>query len=59
MAAGFPGRHDMGMSSPERAATFFISYIDDDLAWAEWVAATVEECGASAALRAWDSTPGT
>ncbi len=45
---------DSGMSSPD----VFISYNRADLAWAEWIAWTLEEAGYSVVVQAWDFRPG-
>lgn len=47
------------MSSGEQSRRdFFVSYTSSDLAWAEWIAWTLEEAGYSVFLQAWDFTPG-
>jgi hypothetical protein len=38
---------------------FFISYTKADLAWAKWIAWTLEEAGYSTVIQAWDFCPGT
>jgi hypothetical protein len=37
---------------------FFISYTGTDVAWAEWVAQTLEDAGYTTVLQAWDFRPG-
>jgi tetratricopeptide (TPR) repeat protein len=37
---------------------FFISYTGADVAWAEWVAQTLEDAGYRTVLQAWDFRPG-
>jgi len=37
---------------------FFISYTNDDIFWAEWIAWVLEEAGYSAVIQAWDFQPG-
>jgi TIR domain len=37
---------------------FFVSYTSADVAWAEWVAQTLEEAGYRTVLQAWDFRPG-
>lgn len=37
---------------------FFVSYQQDDAAWAEWLAATLNDAGYSVVLQAWDFRPG-
>jgi tetratricopeptide (TPR) repeat protein len=37
---------------------FFISYTGADVAWAEWVAQTLEDAGYQTVLQAWDFRPG-
>ena len=37
---------------------FFISYTAVDRAWAEWIAAALEDAGFATALQAWDFRPG-
>jgi tetratricopeptide (TPR) repeat protein len=37
---------------------FFISYTGADVAWAEWVAQTLEDAGYTTVLQAWDFRPG-
>lgn len=36
----------------------FVSYTQSDLAWATWIAATLEEAGLSTRIQTWDSVPG-
>jgi hypothetical protein len=40
------------------AEDFFISYTGADVAWAEWVAQTLEDAGYKTVLQAWDFRPG-
>ena len=40
------------------AKDFFISYTGADVAWAEWVAQTLEDAGYKTILQAWDFRPG-
>jgi hypothetical protein len=40
------------------APHFFISYTGADVAWAEWVAQTLEDAGYQTVLQAWDFRPG-
>jgi TIR domain len=37
---------------------FFISYTQDDRAWAEWIAWVLEEDGHRVLIQAWDFVPG-
>jgi tetratricopeptide (TPR) repeat protein len=37
---------------------FFISYTGADIAWAEWIAQTLEDAGYHTVLQAWDFRPG-
>jgi hypothetical protein len=37
---------------------FFISYTGADIAWAEWIAQTLEDAGYTTVLQAWDFRPG-
>jgi len=37
---------------------FFISYTGADIAWAEWIAQTLEDAGHTTVLQAWDFRPG-
>lgn len=37
----------------------FVSYNQNDRAWAEWIAWTIEDLGHSARIQAWDFVPGT
>ena len=39
-------------------SNFFVSYTAADQAWAEWIAAELEEAGHTTALQAWDFRPG-
>jgi tetratricopeptide (TPR) repeat protein len=41
-----------------KAKDFFISYTGADIAWAEWVAQTLEDAGYTTLLQAWDFRPG-
>lgn len=41
-----------------KAEEFFISYTGADVAWAEWVAQTLEKAGYTTVLQAWDFRPG-
>src|SRR5689334_1144938 len=50
--AGTPG----GTAEPRK--DFFISYTQADAAWAEWIAAELEQAGYSTVLQAWDFRPG-
>lgn len=38
--------------------TYFISYNQNDMAWAEWVAWVVEDLGFQVIIQVWDFTPG-
>jgi hypothetical protein len=38
---------------------FFVSYTEEDLEWAEWVAWQLEDAGYSVLFQAWDMVPGT
>jgi tetratricopeptide (TPR) repeat protein len=40
------------------AADFFVSYTSADLAWAEWIAQTLEDAGYRTIVQAWDFRPG-
>jgi tetratricopeptide (TPR) repeat protein len=40
------------------AKDFFISYTSADVAWAEWIAQTLEGAGHTTVLQAWDFRPG-
>jgi tetratricopeptide (TPR) repeat protein len=42
-----------------RALDVFVSCAEDGLAWAEWIAATLEDAGHRVRLGAWDVVPGT
>ena len=37
---------------------FFISYTGADVAWAEWIAQTLEDAGYQTVVQAWDFRPG-
>ena len=37
---------------------FFISYTSQDVAWAEWIAAQLEQADYRCVLQAWDFQPG-
>ena len=39
-------------------AEFFLSYTSSDQSWAEWIAWTLEDCGLTVKLQAWDFVPG-
>jgi Tfp pilus assembly protein PilF len=41
-----------------KAKDFFISYTGADIAWAEWIAQTLEDAGYTTVLQAWDFRPG-
>jgi TIR domain len=40
------------------AADFFVSYTSADIAWAEWIAQTLEDAGYLTIIQAWDFRPG-
>jgi tetratricopeptide (TPR) repeat protein len=40
------------------APRYFVSYTSADVAWAEWVAQTLEDAGYQTVLQAWDFRPG-
>ncbi|MCK9876643.1 toll/interleukin-1 receptor domain-containing protein [Frankia sp. Ag45/Mut15] len=44
--------------SDARAVDFFVSYVDADRAWAEWIAWHLEDVGYQTRIRAWDLVPG-
>ena len=50
----------MTSATPEAASgwDFFISYTQDDQAWAEWIAWILEESGYRVLIQAWDMVPG-
>jgi len=41
-----------------RSADFFVSYTSADIAWAEWIAQTLEDAGYQTIVQAWDFRPG-
>src|SRR5689334_5431792 len=46
------------MQNKQEHTDFLISYTDKDRAWAEWIAATLEEAGYQTIIAAWDVRPG-
>src|SRR5438445_294524 len=54
----YPGRHASAAIEGGRVPDFFISHADDDLEWAEWIAAELENAGYGVSVKAWDFRPG-
>jgi tetratricopeptide (TPR) repeat protein len=46
------------VDKPDQQRDFFVSYTGADVAWAEWVAQTLEDAGYTTVLQAWDFRPG-
>lgn len=47
-----------GQAGVEQRRDFFISYTSADVAWAEWIAHTLEQAGYTTVVQAWDFRPG-
>ncbi|WP_261569291.1 toll/interleukin-1 receptor domain-containing protein [Frankia gtarii] len=47
------------MTTPRSRKAIFVSYVDADLAWAQWIAWQLEEAGYTALIEAWDFVAGT
>lgn len=48
----------MSRGSTSSSSDFFVSYTNEDRAWAEWIAWLLEEDGHTVLVQAWDFTPG-